>query len=103
MPDAKGILTVEEREKCSAWFNEHSSGKVECPICKNNQWDIEDHLVKTHILIPGQRSIEGVLTYSFFMVCCRKCRHTIFINAVDSKIVGNRPADPSLFRPQPDA
>ena len=95
MPDAKGFLSAEEREKCAAWFKEHSSGKAECPICKTDQWDIEDHLVKTHILIPGQRSIEGVPMYSFFIVCCRKCRHTIFINAVDSQIIGNRPPDTS--------
>jgi hypothetical protein len=95
MPDDRGILSSEEREKCAAWFLEHGSGSVQCPICKTSQWEIEDHLIKTHVLIPGRRSIEGVPMYSFFMVCCQKCRHTLFVNAVDAQIIPNRPADPA--------
>jgi hypothetical protein len=90
MPNEKGLLSTEEREKCAAWFQQQAAGNVQCPICKTDQWDIEDSLVKTHILIPGQRSLEGVPMYSFFLVCCRKCRHTIFVNAVDAGIIPNR-------------
>jgi hypothetical protein len=89
MPDDKGNLSVEEREKCAAWFNQHG-GNVACPICKTSEWEIEEQLVKHHVLIPGRRNVEGVPVFAFFMVCCKKCRHTMFINAVDAKIVPNR-------------
>ncbi len=85
MPDDKGILSVEEREKCDKWFKDHMSGPVECPICKMTDWEIEDYLVKDHILIPGKRNVEGTLVYAFFMLCCKKCRHTMFVNAVDAE------------------
>ena len=96
MPDEKGLLSPEEREKCAAWFQQHSSGNVECPICKTSQWEIEDHLVKTHILVPGQRSVEGTPMFSFFLACCRNCRHTLFVNAVDSQVIQNRPPDSAM-------
>ncbi len=92
MPDEKGILSSEEREKCAAWFKQHACGKVECPICKIDAWEIENSLVKTHVLIPGQRSVEGAPMYAFFLVCCRKCRHTLFVNAVDARIIPNKAA-----------
>jgi hypothetical protein len=95
MPDEQGLLSAEEREKCAAWFKEHGSDNVQCPICKTNEWEVEDRLVKTHVLIPGRRNVEGVPVYAFFMVCCRKCRHTMFINAVDAKIIKNRPPESS--------
>jgi hypothetical protein len=87
MPDEKGILSAEERQKCDEWVKNHMSGPVECPICKTTEWEIEDHLVKDHILIPGQRNMEGTHVYAFFMLCCKRCRHTMFVNAVDAKVI----------------
>src|ERR1051326_8598083 len=96
MPDDRGVLSIVERDKCAAWFEEMGRGSVECPICKTSKWNIEDHLVKTHILIPGRRRVEGGPMDWFFLVCCQKCSHTMFENAVDSNIIPPKsPSNPS--------
>lgn len=91
MPDSDGKLTFEEKERCAKWLSDKVPGDVTCPVCKTSKWEIADHLVCMSIFNPiGSTALLGTV-YPFFQLCCSNCANTILINAVDAKIVADKP------------
>jgi hypothetical protein len=90
MPDPKGKLSQTEWDRAIAYVREQVSGQVVCVICKTNSWDVSDQVV---VAPPwnGQILLNTPAITPFIMVACKKCGHTMFVNAVSAGLFPKSP------------
>jgi hypothetical protein len=80
MPDALGKLSAEEMAKMDAWFKQHWTQQVLCPVCGSGSWTKNDYL--GHAMAqPASILKPGVPTTPFVMVHS-PCGYVMFFNAV---------------------
>lgn len=79
MPDVHGVLTPDDRQMVRDWFGKHWKEPVTCPVCKTDNWSIADHVVQLDRFAIDRMAAPA---YSYVMVTCLNCHHTLFFNAV---------------------
>jgi predicted nucleic-acid-binding Zn-ribbon protein len=92
-------LTLEQRQKVEKWFAEKANVMGQCPVCRNRQFTLLDHMVAPPIFDGGGLTIGGP-AYPMVMVMCTNCGNTNFHNAV---VLGLLPGEGSTdTKPPPE-
>lgn len=82
----KTTMSPEQLEKAVNWIKEKLNGKkLICEICQNESWTVLDHLVTPIVYANGFHL--GGNSYPQFMLACKRCSNTKYINAVSSGII----------------
>jgi hypothetical protein len=81
VPDQVGKLTDDEKTKAIAWLKEKWKEPSNCPISKDNNWTIGDHVI-TPFVIGNGGAISANVAYPHVLLICKTCGHTILFNAV---------------------
>ena len=81
MPDASGILSAEDKQKVEEWLKAKWKSPAKCPVSKDNNWIIGDHVV-TPMNYAASGAIIGGRVYPQVMLICGTCGHTMLFNAV---------------------
>lgn len=93
MPDKEGKLSADEQQKIIKWITDHSAGfGIPCPICKQKNWGITEHLVLFTIHTPNVFTIGGP-TYPCIQLLCSNCGSVQLINAIKAGIALPSPPD----------
>ncbi|MGA2063044.1 MAG: hypothetical protein ABSG67_21440 [Thermoguttaceae bacterium] len=93
MPDKEGKLSADEQQKIIKWIMDHSAGLgINCPICKQKNWGITEHLIYLPIYTPNALTIGGP-TYPCVQLICNNCGSVQLINAVHTGVLANSPPD----------
>ena len=82
MPDEKGVLTSEDKEKIEKWLDERWKNR-NCPLCDSNDWEFESsfgNILPLYIVTTGT-------FYSYVLIICNHCGYTHFLNAVTIGLV----------------
>lgn len=92
-----GKLTDEQRNKFGKWMESKAEVIGKCPICRQRNWVLIDHLIHAPIFY-GNMTLLGGPSYPFVGLFCQHCGNTQLINAVISGIVPNEgsPSEPNL-------
>lgn len=90
-------LSSEQSQKLISLLNERiSKGQLKCPLCGQNQWNLNDVIIESrefqqgNFVIGGQSSIMPFVTLT-----CRSCANTVFLNAIQLGIVQNTAQQPT--------
>lgn len=70
-----------DREKVSAWIDEHWKGQRKCPICENSRWSIGEVVGEVQQMHVNRRLL-GESLYPLVVVTCAVCGYTLMFNAV---------------------
>jgi hypothetical protein len=87
MPDASGILTVQDHQKIQSWWSQHWKSPVVCPVCKTTEWSTANHVVNIH-RYAADALAPFTIAYPHIIVGCKNCGHGMFFNAVMIGIPG---------------
>ncbi len=66
-------------QKAIAWLNNLWHGNKQCPICKNNNWTVNDVALE---LTPYSAAPYPPVSYPLFSITCGVCGHTLLFNAI---------------------
>jgi len=73
-------------EKLAQWLNQKWKDKISCPVCKENGWELYEHLWelrqfnKSGFIVGGPIIPLGVIT-------CKNCGFTMHFNAIKAGLV----------------
>ncbi len=81
MPDKKGKLSPEEKEKVKEWLEEKWKASNLCPVSHDNNWVIGDYTV-TPINFSSTGTILGGPISPQVMLICSTCGYTLYFNAM---------------------
>jgi hypothetical protein len=70
-----------EHQKVADWLNKKWVGNKQCPICKNNDWQIGPKPVEVREFQGGSLIVGGPV-YPLINVTCNICGYTLLINAI---------------------
>lgn len=87
MPDVSGKLSSVEKQKVADFLRARSKGPIVCPICKEANWFIGDHVVWSMGKGEGQAFVRGGQNYPEVMVILNRCGYTMLVNAVMAGIL----------------
>ena len=90
MPDTEGRLSYEERQKVNQWLVSHGHGPFLCPLCKQQNWGLADHVVNLMVYRPREFVIGGP-TYPCVQLICNECCSVQLLNAVRMGLVKEPP------------
>lgn len=94
MPNDKGELSPEEREKIAAWFKDKGT-ILPCTFCGVRDWVLNDSLLNLMIYYKEGWRIGGP-TVPATVLYCKKCGHFEFFSAVLMGLVESAPKEPPL-------
>lgn len=86
MSDTVAKLTDEQNKRFKVWFEKKLQGDLICPLCKEDNWKLLNHLISTPIYSGGPIKLGGE-TYAYVSIYCENCGHTKLFNAVISGII----------------
>jgi hypothetical protein len=93
MPDLKGKLSEEEKQKIRSWIDaRRATALLICPVCNKTDWVVADHLVQPLTLGEKFAAMLGGTAYPVAQVVSLQCGYTMYFNAVLMGIV-KRTAD----------
>ena len=93
--DTSASLSEEDKQKIIEWLNEkmdQATGLI-CSICNTKKWIVGDDLVVAPVFKVSTIQIGGP-AYPQAMLICRKCGHTVFVNAVRIGLVEAKNGEP---------
>ena len=87
-------LSPAEQQRVQEWYKRVAPQGAECPICKSKEWAVLDHFVMPVAVSGAERSsiMLGGPAYVQFMLACKVCGNTQFINAFQSGVLPVREA-----------
>lgn len=72
-------IETPDLQKVKTFLDEKWKGQVICPICKDHQWTIWNHVVNAPIW--GTQSGD---VYPMVVVYCKTCSYSLFFNAISA-------------------
>jgi hypothetical protein len=100
MPSVYGQLTADEKNKVLEWLRVNWVTPQNCPICKDDNWFVADHVVYPMNYAGG--SIVGGPAYPQVMVVSTKCGYTMYFNAamigIATRVITTEISAPMEFR-----
>lgn len=87
MSDLDLALTEEEKGRFVTFFKANQKDDLLCPLCKETNWLIADHLVVPQIFANGGTQLGSGVAYPYVQISCKNCGHTFFFSAVKSGVV----------------
>jgi len=81
MPDEKGKLSPEDKEKVQKWLKEKWKASSNCPISGDNNWIIGDYTVTPMNYGARQAMIGGQIAPQVMLICS-SCGYTLYFNAM---------------------
>ena len=86
-------LTVEQAQQVISHITVKAQGKaIVCPICGHNEWSVNNVVTEMREFQNGNLVVGGeTAVMPFVSITCKKCAHTLFINAILAGIVSPQP------------
>jgi hypothetical protein len=99
LPDPADKLTDSEKGAVAQWYKENAPNDAVCPVCQTKNWSVFDNFV-TPIVVGGRERNEvrifgPSVMYPHFMLSCKQCGNTLFINALKAGIIKPPTTEPS--------
>jgi hypothetical protein len=91
LPDPADKITDSEKEAVSRWYKENAPNDAICPVCQTKNWSVVDSFV-TPVVVGGAKRNEvrlfgPTVVYPHFMLSCKQCGNTLFVNALKAGIL----------------
>ena len=80
-------LTREQSDELIARLSRY--GDIVCPICKHNQWNVNNLIIENREFQGGDLIVGGSAIMPFVTLTCRECGNTMFLNALQLGFVRN--------------
>ena len=97
LPDPADKLTDSEKEAVAQWYKQNAPNDAICPVCQTKNWSVYDNFV-TPLVVGGKRDnvvlFGPSVIYPHFMLSCKQCGNTLFINALKAGVL-KPPTEPS--------
>ena len=86
-------LTAEQAKKVLDYIIQKTENNpIVCPICRNEQWKLNDILTETREFNDDKIPMGPELqVMPFVSIICNNCGHTLLINAIRAGIVDPQP------------
>ncbi len=84
-------LSSEQSQELINKLNERiKNGQLRCPLCGQNQWNLNDVVIEAREFQQGNLVIGGNSSIMpFVTLTCRSCSNTLFLNAIQLGVVRN--------------
>lgn len=80
-------LTREQADELIARLS--SYGDIVCPICKHNQWNVNNLIIENREFQGGDLILGEGAIMPFVTLTCRECGNTMFLNALQLGFIRN--------------
>lgn len=70
-----------DRQKFVDHINKKWKGGISCPVCKENDWIINDHLLELRVFNQGSFVVGGPLI-PIASITCNNCGYIMHFNAI---------------------
>jgi hypothetical protein len=98
-PDPADKLTASEREAVLRWYGKNAPNDAICPVCQTKNWTVLDNFVTPLVVGNAKRNEVRLfgpsVLYPHFMLVCKQCGNTLFINALRAGILKLPTTEPS--------
>lgn len=94
-------LSLSQRQKVEKWFAEKANVIGKCPVCRERNYTLLNHIVAPPVFQGGSVVIGGP-AYPMIMIMCQNCGYTSFHNAMVIGLLANEGPD-SVKQDEADA
>jgi len=99
LPDPADKLTDSEKEAVAQWYKANAPNDAVCPVCQTKNWTVFDNFVTPIVVGSPQRNEVRIfgptVMYPHFMLSCKQCGNSLFINALKAGIIKLPTTEPS--------
>jgi hypothetical protein len=76
-------------EQFTEWLNTKWKGGIHCPVCKENDWSIQDFVSEMREFNQGNFVVGGPII-PLASITCNNCAHTMHFNALKAGLIENK-------------